>query len=75
MIVTRRGKKMSERQYLALAYAAMSRDRALPCKHGHFGCAAWEGGPCSNEMEAYVTEANDAVEEEIRQDQLKRGGH
>lgn len=21
-----------------------------PCEHGHFGCAAWDGGPCHDEL-------------------------
>jgi len=25
-------------------------DDAPPCRHGHFGCAAAEGGTCSNEV-------------------------
>lgn len=26
---------------------------AYGCKHGHFGCSLWEGGPCENEVAVY----------------------
>lgn len=25
------------------------------CEHGHFGCAAWDGGPCLNEALSWTT--------------------
>lgn len=42
---SRRGRLISARQYAGLANAL-----DLPCEHAHFGCAAWEGGPCSDEL-------------------------
>jgi len=30
-------------------YTNMAERTDHPCKHGHFGCAVWDGGPCSSE--------------------------
>lgn len=32
-------------------YCDAALDKDLECEHGHFGCAAWKGGPCSNEVD------------------------
>ncbi len=48
-IQTPTGKHVTRRQYLARHEAL--RDPP-PCVYGHFDCAAWEGGPCSNEIAA-----------------------
>jgi hypothetical protein len=45
------GKPMTARQYLALHRAVVKRrGDGHPCEHTHFGCAAWEGGPCNAEV-------------------------
>ncbi len=50
MIVrTPKGKCITMARYLALTRAQQGRDHAAPCVHHHFGCAAWAGGPCSDE--------------------------
>lgn len=50
-IFTPKGKKMSPGQYLALHQARFTREGTAPaCKYGHFDCAAWEDGPCSDEL-------------------------
>jgi len=36
----------------ARRYIGLIHDFDCPCEHGHFGCAAWENGPCSNEIAA-----------------------
>jgi len=44
-IRTPKGKRLSLAQYEALV------DRnQQPCEHGHLGCAAWENGPCIDEL-------------------------
>lgn len=52
-IRTPKGKRMTPRQYLALKAAQDGRETWIdyPCAEGHFGCAAWEHGPCSAELE------------------------
>ena len=35
----------------ALQYLNDERRGTMPCEHGHIGCACWEGGPCSDELE------------------------
>ena len=44
-IRTPRGKFITVNQYVALAGR-----NDQPCEHGHFGCAAWNHGPCSDEL-------------------------
>jgi hypothetical protein len=44
-IRTPKGKFVTVKQYVALANR-----NDQPCEHGHFGCAAWEHGPCSDEL-------------------------
>ena len=43
---------MTEEQETASDYADKVRDaeHAYPCKHGHIDCAAWERGPCVDEV-------------------------
>lgn len=31
-------------------YVARARGKDHVCEHGHFGCAAWEHGPCKDEI-------------------------
>ena len=51
-IRTPRGKYLTPRRYLALADAQNTRSigGGPSCALGHYGCAAWEGGPCSDEL-------------------------
>lgn len=50
-IRTPRGRRMTVRQYLALHAATSARNGWAPaCEHGHFDCAAWDGGPCADEL-------------------------
>lgn len=49
-IVTKRGKKISKKQYVALVHAQQAKDIANECKDGHVECAAWYKGPCSAEL-------------------------
>jgi len=51
-IKTPRGKLMSVPQYLSLTMArsAATQGGGPACEHGHFDCAAWEGGPCADEL-------------------------
>jgi hypothetical protein len=44
-IRTRRGRLLTLSQYVALVQA-----NDQPCRHGHFSCAAWDGGPCIDEL-------------------------
>jgi hypothetical protein len=47
------GKIVAPAEYLALIEAHRTRDGdASPCTYGHFGCAAWTGGPCGAEVAA-----------------------
>ena len=39
------GNEMTVSLYLALANI-----NKKPCEHGHFSCAAWEGGPCADKL-------------------------
>lgn len=59
-ISTPRGGHLTPRQYLARV------DRLsdpYPCVHGHFDCAAWEGGPCYAETLALVeTDEEDPIQ-------------
>jgi hypothetical protein len=58
-IKTPRGKWVTPRQYLALhaTYIARGAD-GFECSHGHFGCAAWERGPCENETRAALAKVD-----------------
>ena len=66
-IRTRRGKKLTPRQYLALVAMQQGREMspnhpgAPACEHKHFGCAGWEGGPCSNEVAAGLPDAEEEI--------------
>ena len=52
-ILTPRKKRITVRQYLALRNCRFwSPVGASPCEHGHYDCAAWEHGPCSQELAA-----------------------
>lgn len=52
-IRTPRGKSMTLRRYVAFqAMRFSSHAGAAPCEYGHFDCAAWERGPCSDEIRA-----------------------
>jgi hypothetical protein len=31
-------------------YLGLVQRNDAPCEHGHLGCAAWEGGPCMDEL-------------------------
>lgn len=33
-----------------LEYVESAAEVQAPCKYGHYHCAAWDGGPCSNEQ-------------------------
>lgn len=44
-IRTPRGRLISVNQYLAL----VNRNDQI-CEYGHFACAAWHHGPCSDEL-------------------------
>lgn len=46
---TPKGKYITAKQYLALAQR-----NDQPCEHGHFGCAAWDRGPCSDELQCML---------------------
>lgn len=44
------------RRYLGIVNSLSGRGCDVPpCEYGHFGCAAWEGGPCSAEVAAMPT--------------------
>lgn len=52
-IKTPRGRVMTQRQYMALHEAQVRRSRwgdTAACEYGHFDCACWERGPCTNEI-------------------------
>lgn len=51
-IKTPNGRRMSVKQYIALhaAQLARSADGTAACEYGHFDCACWEGGPCTDEL-------------------------
>jgi hypothetical protein len=51
-IRTPRGKLVSVARYLGLVTAQEMRYGASSCSSGHYGCAAWAGGPCSAELAA-----------------------
>ena len=51
VIITPRGRKMSPAQYIALVHAQLVRDASIDCVNGHVSCAAWLGGPCSDELD------------------------
>lgn len=34
----------------AREYLRLVRETDYQCEYGHFGCAAWEHGPCSDEL-------------------------
>jgi hypothetical protein len=51
-VVTRKGKKLTLARYLAFLNMAFARGADFACEHCHFGCAAWEGGPCGDEVHA-----------------------
>jgi hypothetical protein len=52
-IITPRGNRITPAQYLALVQSQRMRHKdAKPCAYGHFGCAAWNAGPCSAEIAA-----------------------
>ena len=53
-IRTPRGRRISVGSYVALA----NRNEQV-CEHGHFSCAAWDHGPCSDELLSAI-EADDA---------------
>lgn len=61
-IMTPKGKTMTASQYLA---TTSNLGAPNPCEYGHFGCALWDGGPCSDEVEARM-ESPDAEEERNR---------
>ena len=42
---TPKGKLLTVEQYVALANR-----NEQPCEHGHLSCAAWEHGPCMDEL-------------------------
>lgn len=42
---TPKGKWLTAKQFVSLAQR-----NEMPCEHGHFGCSAWEHGPCSDEL-------------------------
>ncbi len=46
-IPTPSGKKLSPRAYVDRVSRLKD---PPPCKHGHFGCAAWDDGPCTDEL-------------------------
>lgn len=50
LIRTPRGKRMTPARYLVFARMASARAAGggPPCIEGHFDCAGWDGGPCSN---------------------------
>lgn len=52
-----RGRLIPVRTYLALVRGQEIRSTAHPCEYAHYGCAAWDGGPCSDEI-AGALEAN-----------------
>ena len=39
-------------------YAAFAQRNEMPCKHGHLGCAAWNKGPCTDEL---LSEQRDVI--------------
>lgn len=54
-ITTPKGKRLSDKQYVALRSAISynpnnNRERDTECEHGHFECAVWKGGPCFDEV-------------------------
>lgn len=50
LIRTPKGRVITLRRYIALTHMRQhSRNGASPCEHGHFSCAAWDGGPCEAE--------------------------
>ncbi len=55
-IKTPRGRVMTYRQYLALHVAQSMRSEgdSPPCEHGHYDCACWDRGPCSNEVASFL---------------------
>ncbi len=46
-IRTPKGKHISPAQYVARVYRMID---PPCCRHLHFGCAAWDRGPCSDEV-------------------------
>ncbi len=46
-ITTPTGKRISPRAYVARVSRLLD---PPPCEHGHFGCAAWDDGPCTDEL-------------------------
>jgi hypothetical protein len=38
------------KQKAQLYLGALSRELGHPCEHGHYNCARWSDGPCSNEL-------------------------
>lgn len=57
-IKTPKGKFISPRWYLHLHTVRSDSDFASEnnCEHGHLGCAAWEAGPCFDEVLSAVEE-------------------
>jgi hypothetical protein len=47
---TPRGKNVTVAQYLASQRRLSYADKASECEYGHDGCAAWDRGPCLNEI-------------------------
>lgn len=62
-IRTPAGGKISPRQYVERVCRLKF---AEPCEYGHFGCAAWDGGPCSDEQAHLIPPDEDDPREEDR---------
>jgi len=55
-IRTPKGRRITAKQYLNLANV-----NGLPCEHGHLSCAAWDGGPCTDELLSMLESGDDFV--------------
>lgn len=58
-IRTPRGRLVTVRQYIALTQNL--RDGGHPCEYGHFGCALWVDGPCSDELLSGLEAAGEEI--------------
>lgn len=45
-------------------YRGLVQANDLPCDNGHFGCAAWDNGPCVCELEAWHADDRGTVNPE-----------
>ena len=53
------GAKITPEDYLDLHQWLSHQGRDCPCEYGHRGCAAWDKGPCIDELLQTYPELND----------------